>query len=345
MKVQASRIDGFIARPDPVVRAILVYGPDAGLVRERAERLCRSVVPELNDPFRVVELGPAILRDDPARLADEAAQLSMIGGRRVVRLRDGADSIASVFEAFLDDPAGDALIVVDAADLSARSKLRNLFESAKNAAAIPCYADSEEDIAALVEQMIRQAGLAIAPDALETLVANLGGDRQLTRREIEKLILYVGANATQVCLGDVEACVGDSTAHSIDDALLAAADGDARAVVRALARAFAEGESAVGVIRAAQRHFQRLHFAAGQVDRGESIERAIDSLKPKVFWKRRAQFMAQLRSWTTRQAAQALDRLTAAELACKSTGMPDEAIVTRCLLELASAACRQKRRA
>jgi len=342
VKIPPSRIEGFVARPDPGARAILVYGPDAGLARERAERLCLSVVPALNDPFRVVELSPSVLRDDPARLADEAAQISMIGGRRVIRVRDGTDDIAELFQAFLGSPVGDALVVVDAADLPARSKLRSLFESARNAAALACYADREEDIAAVARQMIKQAGLTIAPDALECLVGDLGGDRQITRREIEKLLLYVGAGATQVHLADVEACVGDSAAHSIEGAL---ADGSQEAVVRALARAFAEGESAVGVARAAQRYFQRLHFAAGQIDRGKSIEQAIGSLRPKLFWKLRDGVTDQLRTWTSRRAAEALERLTAVELACKTTGMPDEAIVTRCLLELASAAGRQTRRA
>ena len=259
MKIPPSRAERFVAKPEPAIRAVLVYGPDAGLVRERAERLCRGVVPEPTDPFRVAELSPANLRDDPARLADEAAQVSMLGGRRVVWVRDAVDGLAPVFESFLDEPVGDALVIVEAGDLASRSKLRALFESAGLAAALACYADTDESIAAVAREMLGQAGLTIAPDALDYLVGNLGSDRLLTRRELEKLILYAGAAGAQIKLEDVEACTGNSAGHSIDDAVLAAADGDARGVARALARAFLEGETAVAIVRAAERYFQRLH--------------------------------------------------------------------------------------
>jgi DNA polymerase III subunit delta len=346
MKIPPARIEGFVAKPDPVARAILVYGPDAGLVRERADRLTRSVVPDLADPFRIAELSAPLLRDDPARLGDEAAQVAMIGGRRVVRVREATDGIAAPLAAFLDTSVGDALIVVEAGDLAARAKLRALFETADNAAAIPCYADNEEAVAAVVREMLRAAGLAAAPDALDYLTSHLGGDRLLTRREIEKLILYMGSPATgaQVRLEDVEACIGDSAAHSIDDAVLATADGDGRTAEHALERAFAEGESAVGILRAAQRYFQRLHFAAGQVEAGAAPDRVVESLKPRLFWKIKPRFIAQLRYWSPARLGQALDRLTAAEIACKSTGLPDQAIAVRCFLELAGAAGRQKRR-
>jgi len=342
MKIQPARSDAFLAAPEASVRAVLLYGPDAGLVRERAERLCRSAVEDLRDPFRVVELGPAELRAEPARLADEAAQLSLAGGRRVVRVREAGDSAAEALGAFLEAPMGDALVVVEAGDLPRRSKLVALFEEAPNAAAIACYLDDEQALSAIVRASLREAGLAIAADALDYLVTHLGGDRLATRRELEKLVLYMGAAGGEVRLEDVEAAVGDSAEHSLEDAVLAAAEGEAALVGRALERAFAQGETPVGAIRSAQRHFQRLHLAAGQVAAGATPERAADGLKPRLFWKLRPRFIAQLRLWPAARAADALARLTAAEIACKSTGMPDAAIATRTLLELALWASRQR---
>ncbi len=344
MKLAPSRIEAFAAKPDPAVRAILVYGPDAGLVRERAERLCRSVVEDLRDPFRVAELNAAALREDPARLADEAAQLALAGGRRVVRVRDAGDGIAETIAGFLDRPVGDALIVVEAGDLPTRSKLRASFEGADQAAAIPCYADTGEALERVIREQLRAAGLDLAEEALDYLREHLGGDRLATRRELEKLALYVGPGGGRVGLDDVEACVGDSAARSIDDAVIAAADGDAGAVERALAHAYGEGESAVAVLRAAQRYFQRLHLAGGQVAQGEPPERVVDGLRPRLFWKLRSRFLAQLCNWSPARVGQALERLTAAEIACKSTGMPDQALAARALLELAGAAARERQR-
>ncbi len=343
MKIANPRSDAFVAKPDPAVRAVLLYGPDAGLVRERADRLCRTVVADLGDPFRVVELLPAALRDDPARLLDEAAQIALTGGRRVVRLRDAGDAAAAPLETFLASGAGDALVVVEAGELAARSKLRLLCEETANAAAVACYADNEDSLATLVREALRQGRLSVTPEALDYLLGHLGGDRLVTRSELEKLVLYMGEGGGEVRLEDVEASIGDSAGHSLDDAVLAAAEGDGRAVGQALARAFAEGETPVGALRAAERYFQRLHLAAGRVEGGETAERAADGLKPRLFWKVRGRFISQLRMWPAARVADALQRLTAAEIACKSTGMPDEAVAARALLELAGWAARQRR--
>jgi DNA polymerase-3 subunit delta len=130
---------GYIAKPDPKLRAFLVYGPDSGLVRERAESLAKSVAPDLDDPFRVMTLPGSALASDPARLNDEMAALSFTGGRRLVRVKDASDALGGLFGSLLDaPPAGDSVAIVEAGELAGRSALRRVFESAKNAVAFHC---------------------------------------------------------------------------------------------------------------------------------------------------------------------------------------------------------------
>src|SRR5712692_7363522 len=115
MKLAGGRVEAFLRRPDPDIRAVLLYGPDAGLVRERAETVARTICPDLRDPFRVADLAAATLVSDPARLADEAAQISLMGGRRVVRVREAGDGLAPLFARFLSDSGGsDTLVVAEA---------------------------------------------------------------------------------------------------------------------------------------------------------------------------------------------------------------------------------------
>src|SRR5258708_30784144 len=122
MKLEARAAEGFIARPDASVRAVLLYGSDAGLIRERGDRLARAVVEDLRDPFRVADLGQRALLDDPARLHDEAAALSFTGGRPGGRVRDAGDGVAARFESFFAEPVGELLLVVGAGDLGRRSE-------------------------------------------------------------------------------------------------------------------------------------------------------------------------------------------------------------------------------
>src|ERR1051325_3174644 len=84
MIVKSHEADRYVANPPKGLAIALVYGPDAGLVQERAEKLLKSVVPDLTDAFNASDLNEDALLADPARLADEAAALSMMGGRRAM---------------------------------------------------------------------------------------------------------------------------------------------------------------------------------------------------------------------------------------------------------------------
>ncbi|MBM3487561.1 MAG: DNA polymerase III subunit delta [Alphaproteobacteria bacterium] len=343
MKLAGPAIARFLARPDPAFRAILIYGPDAGLVRERAETLCRTAVPDLADPFRVAELTGAALAGDPARLADEAAALALTGGRRVVRVRAAGEESVRAFEAFLVEPAGEALVVVEAGDLGPRSKLRGAFEAAEAGAALPCYVEEGATLEAFIRDTLAKDGLVPTADALALLVASLGADRLLCRRELEKLALYKGAPG-EVAVEDVAEIVGDSGALTEDDIAFACADGDPVALDRALARAFQEGAQPVAVVRAALRHFTRLHLVAGAIAAGQGIDRAMRGLRPPVFFRRVGPFRAALGLWPAPRLERALARLNEAEIACKSTGLPAETMCAQALFEIALAA-RARRRA
>ena len=208
MIIAARDADRFAAAPPKTLRAALVFGPDAGLVRERAEKLMKSVVPDLGDAFNIADLSEAVLQADPARLADEAAAISMMGGRRVVRVRGAGNDLTELFEGFLEDLPGDSLVVVEAGDLSRGTGLRKLFEDDDSAAAIACYADTARGLEDVVRDSLRADGFAIAPDALADAVSRLGSDRGVSRRELEKLALYAKGQKS-VSLEDVRAAMGD----------------------------------------------------------------------------------------------------------------------------------------
>jgi DNA polymerase-3 subunit delta len=343
MKLPPARIAAFLAKPDVKVRAALFHGPDAGLVRERADRLSAAVAGDLKDAFRVVELTATALATDPARLRDEAASLPFGGGRQLVRVRDAGDAVGALFQRFLGDPPpGDSVTVVEAGDLPARSSLRRAFEGAANAAAVACYPDGRRELEELVREVMGAHGIAVAGEAMAYLATRLGGDRLLSRGELEKLALFVGDKG-RVGLAEAMQSVGDSAELGVDDVVLAAAEGDAAALERALERAFAEGEMPVSVLRAAMRHFQRLHLAGARLAGGMSEEEALSGLRPPLFYKLEERFRRELKLWPERRSALALALLVEAELNAKSTGLPPEAICRDALLRIARQAQRVKR--
>lgn len=342
MKLPASRIEAFLRRPDPEIHTVLLFGPDFGLVRERADTVARSVTNDLRDPFRVADLAGATLAADPARLADEAAQISLMGGRRLVRVREASDGLGALFVRFLATAASEALVVVEAGDLPARGALRRAFDDAPRAAAIGCYPDTARDLVGVIGESLAAHQVTASRDAIEFLVAHLGGDRLLTRAELEKLTLYAG-DGGRIELDDAQLSIADSAVLSLDDAVLAAAEGDLPGLDRALARVFQEGESPVAVIRAALRHLQRLHVLAARIASGESAESALRGARPPIFFKQQDSFRRQLRRWSEQQLRRQLDTLVAAEARLKTTGIPAETVCRFALFEVAQNAAASAR--
>lgn len=334
MKLSGQRIEKFLRAPDPSVTAVLVYGPDHGLVRERADQLVQTVAGALTDPFRVAELTADSLKDDRARLADAAASLSLSGGRRVVRVRDGKDTMADAVRNLLNVGGGGGFVVVEAGELGPRSPLRVVFEAGEAAAALPCYLDEGEALHSFLGKELARGGFTIADEALDMLAANLGADRGLTRRELEKLALYKGEPGV-IRVDDVLAVVGRAGGVSLDDVAYAACGGDVAALDRAMVMAAGEGIGAIPLLRVMARHLQRLLQAQASVARGSAPAQAMAMLKPAVFFRLQPAFKRQLDVWTGPRLAAALVEVAEAELDCKRTGAPQDILCHAAFVRIA----------
>ena len=336
MKLAGAQLANFLKRPDEAVTVALIFGPDEGLVRERADMLTKAVLGDAgDDPFRLALLTADTIRKDPASLADEAAAMSLMGGRRVVRVRDVADGIAAALKHVLETGrSGDALLVLEAGDLGKSSSLRKLCEAAANAAALPCYADGPREIAGLVRDTLQAQRIGIDDETVDYLVGNLGGDRGISRQEIEKLVLYAGAGG-RIELTDAIASVGDSSALELEDVIYDALDGRTATIDAALSRLFLEGQAPVTIVRALMRHVQRLHFCAAQVASGQPLDVVVRGLRPPIFFKYTDRFRRQAEQWPEARCERLLKRLTQAELDLKRTGYPDETLCRHLLIHIA----------
>ena len=323
----------FLAKPDPALRAILLYGSDAGSVSERAQKLAALFAARENPPGEIVRLDDADLDGDPDRLSIELLTMPMFGGSKIVRTSQGRRVTAATLKSLLSEPLPGVLIV-EAGNLRPDEGLRGLFEKSASAAAIGCYADEGASLAALIAEVLGAAGLKITTEAREELAHRLGADRALSRSELEKLCLYA-AGACTVEIDHVETIVGDASELAIDRVLNSAAMGDAQAALAECDRALASGESAQLIILMAQRHFQRLQRTRAGVEAGRPLDEMLRQMRPPIHFKQRAGFERQCRLWSSAQLGQALARIGAAAKAARLGSNLEAAHAERLLLELA----------
>jgi DNA polymerase III subunit delta len=336
MKPDARRLPGFLADPG-TCRVVLLYGDNVGLIRARSEQLIRTIVGALDDPFRAATLD----RDGHSRIAEEAAAQSLTGGRRAVRVRDVTDSLQNTVKSLLDGKS-DTLLVLEGPDLPARSKLRTLLEASPNGAAIGCYPEEGRSLETSIRAALSEHGVTARPEALALLQSLLGADAAQTRAETAKAALYAGQGG-ELSVEDVEACIGDGAALSLEEALFAATSGDLALADRALSVAMAEGVNPVSVVRQAMMHMQRLHRARLAMANGASAGEATSGVRPPVFFKRAPAFNRALDLWPLAAIEEALEALFRAESACKRTGAPDVAIAEGAVLRIAVRSARRRK--
>jgi len=332
--VKTHQADQFIKSLDSRYRAVLFYGPDAGLVSERARMAAQRLAAASNPPGDVLRIEDADLEMEPDRLLVEAQTVPMFGGPKVVHTRASRRVTAQVLKPLLEQETLAASLVVEAGNLRPDDSLRQLFEKSPKAAAVACFEDEGRDLASLVRETLREAGLSIDPEALQLLVSRLGADRALTRGELEKLVLYTRGK-TRVEGDDIDAVVGDASELALEKVVLAAASGEADRALTELDRILASGESAQTVIVAVQRHFHRLHRLRTSIDAGATMESALKQLRPPVHFKVRPVLEAQCRTWTTPMLQVALTQIADTAKRARLNASLEIPLTERLLLDLA----------
>jgi DNA polymerase-3 subunit delta len=342
---KAFEVDRWLSRPEPSFRLVLIYGPDRGLVSERARAFAVKTGLPLDDPFAVVRLEAGELEQQPGRLEDEARTVPMFAENRLIWVSNaGAQkNLAADVKRLVDSPPADAIILIEAGELKKNAALRTAVEGASAAMALPCYADDARAIDALIDEELSKAGMAIGIEARQALKSSLGGDRLASRGEVAKLLLYC-LGKEQVEMEDVLATIGDVSASSNDDAIDAMLLGKSAELDLALARHASAGGQPFQMLASAIRQFQSLQTMRDTMERkGQSAAAAVQSARPPVFFARKKAVETSLERFDADAIARALDRLREAVLQTRRRPDLAKPVVERTLLALALEGRRSRR--
>lgn len=337
--LKAHEVARYLARPDLDEGIFLAYGPDGGLVRETAQRLIRHLSGDDPGAANVTIFDGPELAADPSLLVLEARSVSLFGGKRILRVRNATKALVMPLTELRDDPGGTA-IVLEADNLPPRDALRALVEAAKLGRALPCYPDTDETLANLMREAFNQAGIRTDQDVIPTLREILGNDREVTRREIEKLTLFA-AQSKMLTREDVLLLCADNGALAIDAILDAAGGGHAERLELALNRAVAAAIAPQQLLAMLTNHFANLRRWRTEVDAGKSPRAVLEGLKPKPHFSRSAGLEQQLRLWTEPTLGMASERLLQATSESRRRPQLAETVLRRTALALCMMAATQ----
>jgi len=318
MKANRQQIDKALKAPGEI-RFFLLHGPD----ESGSRALVKALGASMGAAAERIDLSGADLRGDPARLADEAASISMFGDLRWILVESAGDEIVPALEALLEAPAAGNPVAVVAGGLKPASKLLKLALAAPNALAFASYVPDARDAERLVLDMARAHGLIVLPDVARRIAESCGGNRAIVEQELIKFALYAGAAPDGPKPLD----------HEIVDALGAAADegdltrlvdsaagGHAASLEAELVRLHAEGLEGITLIRAMLRRMALLARLRAEVEQGSSPAAVMASAGKSIFFKEKDGIERQVRRWRSDLIAKAMRRLAEAERQVKTSG-------------------------
>ena len=345
MKKSAREVGAFVKNPDPAMRAILIYGSDAGAVREHSKSIAKWALGDNPDPLSMIRLNEDELAQDPAKLNDEASAIPMFGGNKVIEVRVTGDRQVDLFADYLQNPSPDCLVLIEAGSLKPSSKLRKLIEGTACAVALPCFEDGAQDIQQVARQFLEKQGFRIEQQALAFLSRHLGADRGVTMSELERLSLYMGlpkeGAPKMITLDDVEALIHDNAAVSVFHLVDAVALGQLDEMDRDLIRLETAGETTQRLLIALRAHFQSLHQTLSVLQNNRDTTAALRAgFRPPLHFKREPKVKQQLTLWSLGKVEAALTILHEAEKQCRTTHAPVQAIGENTILRLTRAAAR-----
>lgn len=330
--VKSSGVPRFLKSPDPACRAVLVYGPDTGLVSERAKAMQAYFAGSGNDA-EIVRLDDRDLAESDGRLSVELGTMPMFADRKVIRVTAGARLKPDELKAALAEPP-DTALVIEGGNLKPDSALRKLFEKLPFAAALPCYAE-DRNLGALIDEELAAATLNIDRETRTYLMSRLGADQALSRAEIGKLTLYA-AGKDRISHDDIDAVVGDSAEVAVENFVYLVSGGDSRGAIRQLSRLAGAGTAPQMALAALGRHFMRLHSVAAAEAANGSAEAALRKIRPPIHFKRRDAFLRDSRRWGAARLQAALPRIQDAVMKARLSPALEQAHAERLVLALRS---------
>lgn len=308
------------------IRAVLIFGPDAGQVDEYCDLAIEKLEIEKDNLFA---LDSDDLSDKQDALFAESCSPSMFGGRKMVIISNVGDSSAKQIAELVSHPGLCATVIVTGGDLRAGGGLRSLFEGADDMAALGCYTDDARTLATLIRnELSASAGIVqITPDAMEYMTSHLGGDRGITRGFLAKIALYVDDKRI-VELSDVEKCLPDTGAADMDDFLYSLTAGHIQQTMTALDRLLYDNKEPNMLIRMLDSHFKKLQIAV------------VEGQLPRLFWKVEDKFKQAMKIWPESEITGVLVRLNELERQLRTKGMPAEILLRDFALKLSVRAAR-----
>lgn len=335
MNIKPEQVESIVKALPATIRGVVIYGSNEGMITTLSQQFIKAISPDIYDAFHVSYLEATDVLSDIGVLYAEFNAQSLMGGRRVVVIKEGTNLLTKPLKELLKESSSDSLLIITSSTLKTKDSLASLAKDEDSFYGIGCYDDRDEAISQFASQFISKNGYRIEKDAFQVLCSRLSNDRKISQNELDKLVTYMGDNKT-INLNDVLTVISDTSASSQEDLCYFVTLGQTEKAIASYNRLIFEGENPVTIVRSLSYHFMKLLECVAKMESGETAEKVVSGLRPPLMFFRKNPFLNQLKIWNRNRIMSALTLLYQTERECKTTDLPAEEITSFALMRIAN---------
>ena len=308
---------------------ILLYGENKGL----KDDIKKSII-EKNKNREIIRLTQDDILKNNSLLDNEIMNLSLFDDKKIILIDNITDKSFSLIEKNVSQ--NNCLICLFSGTLERRSKLRNLFEKEKALGLIPCYEDNEITLQNYIKKYLKNIK-GLNQEIINFIINNSNKSRDKIKNELDKTAVYFMEK--QINISELRQLLNldenDNSQRLRDTAIL----GDKKLLNELISKTQISEQDNLIYIRGLLNQFIKLAEILEINKSTKNLTKAIESLKPAIFWKDKPMVLGQANKWEIKKIKTTIDELTDAEILIKSsTDIKGSEITKKLLIDICNKA-------
>ena len=241
---------------------------------------------------------------------------SFFEDKKLIIISRASDKIKDIIKEISLKKIEDVKIILFSNILEKKSRLRNFFEKEKNTICVSFYADNVQTLSSIALNFIRERKISISQQTINLLVERCRGNRENLNNELTKIENFLESE-NKISIEDILKLTNlaeNYNASELTDNCLAK---NMKKTVNILNENNYSNEDCILIIRTLLSKAKRLLKLKEGVNNNKSIEQAITTFKPPIFWKNKDIIKQQMTLWSLEKINKMIINISEVELLIK----------------------------
>jgi len=289
----------------------LFYGENEGFKNEAIEKIFNISISKNIYRYEEKEI-----LDNFESFFESIQSKSFFEKEKLILISRVTDKIKNIIEEIIEKNIEDIKIVLNSRILEKKSKLRSLFEKNKNIICVPFYADSNQTLSKIINNFFKEKKIITSQEKINLLIDRCRGNRQNLRNELDKIDSFI-KNKKNINIDQIMKLTNLAENYNVSELIDSYLASNFKKTITILNENNFSIEDCMLITRTLLAKSKRLYKLLLEINNNKSIEEAISSFKPPIFWKDKEIVKQQINNWSLSRTENLIYKTNELELLIK----------------------------